>query len=85
MAYPISDFVLIALATCPAAVAAEQPDKFTRPVRLVYGDPATIAPMMGPAMTVDWGRDGRMDLVGRNYWWPEPPKWWRNTGRKHKG
>ena len=76
---------LIALATCPAAVAAEQPDKFTRPVRLVYGDPATIAPMMGPAMTVDWDRDGRMDLVGRNYWWPEPPKWWRNTGRKHKG
>ncbi len=66
-------------------VVAEQPGLFEKPVRLVYGDPQTIAPMMGPAMTVDWDRDGLLDLVGRNHWWPEPPKWWRNTGEKHDG
>lgn len=66
-------------------LAAEQPDVFEKPVRLGYGDPQIIAPMMGPAMTVDWDRDGRKDLVGRNHWWPERPKWWRNTGEKYNG
>ena len=63
----------------------KQRNIFKKPQLLEYGDPNTIAPMMAPAMTFDWNRDGKLDLVGRNYWWPEPPKWWRNTGRKIDG
>ena len=81
----ISSFILLTMTLPALELDAEQPDVFEKPVRLTYGDPEIIAPMMGPAMTVDWDRDGRMDLVGRNHWWPEPPKWWRNTGEKHNG
>jgi hypothetical protein len=77
--------ILLTLTVHVLELAAEQPDVFEVPVRLTYGDPEIIAPMMGPAMTFDWDRDGRMDLVGRNHWWPEQPKWWRNTGEKHDG
>ncbi len=86
---PTSLLVIVVLAAClvtsRSEALAEQPDVFTKPVRLGYGDPSTVAPMMAPVMTVDWDRDGRLDLVGRNYWWPEPPKWWRNTGELHEG
>ena len=81
----IHSFLLPTLAVTALESFAEQPDLFEKPVRLTYGDAKIIAPMMGPAMTVDWDRDGRMDLVGRNHWWPEQPKWWRNTGEKRDG
>ena len=61
-----------------AASAGAQRDVFTKPVRLSYGDKTTIAPMMAPALTLDWDRDGRPDLVGRG-------SWWRNTGERHAG
>ena len=76
---------LLLLSVVAARLVAEQPNVFEKPIRVEYGDPDTIAPMMAPVMTVDWDRDGRQDLVGRNYWWPEPPKWWRNTGRVRDG
>ncbi|MEN6347765.1 MAG: VCBS repeat-containing protein [Armatimonadia bacterium] len=50
---------------CPAA----QIDEFSQPVRLTYGDPATVAPAMGPCLTMDWDRDGRLDLVSGGSWW----------------
>jgi len=45
---------------------------------LAYGDASTIAPMMGPCLTVDWDRDGRADLVSGG-------RWWRNTGQLRDG
>ena len=75
----------VLLGAASTVLQAQQRDVFEKPQRLEYGDPATIAPMMGPVMTIDWDRDGKEDLVGRNYWWPEAPKWWRNTGQQHQG
>ncbi len=43
--------------------AGSQPDEFTKPLRLSYGDPKTVAPMMGPCLTIDWDRDGRPDVI----------------------
>ena len=70
--------LLLLLAVPAVALGAEQPNEFANPVQLSYGDPATIAPMMGPCLTVDWDRDGRADLVGGG-------RWWRNTGEKRDG
>ena len=77
--------VCVLLAATSTMLLGQQKNVFEKPQRLEYGDPATIAPMMGPVMTIDWDRDGKQDLVGRNYWWPEAPKWWRNTGQQHQG
>ena len=69
-------FLLLAMPA--AALAAEQRNEFVNPVQLSYGDPSTVAPMMGPCLTVDWDRDGRADLVGSG-------RWWRDSGEKRDG
>lgn len=70
---------LILLIVLPASVlGAEQRHQFTQPIRLEYGDPLTVAPMMGPSLTVDWDRDGTLDLVGGG-------RWWRDTGVRRDG
>ena len=70
--------VVLALLFPVACFAGAQRDVFTKPVRLAYGDKATVAPMMGPCLTLDWDRDGHADLVSGG-------AWWRNTGEKHDG
>ena len=69
---------LLAVLVSATAGAGTQRDVFTKPVRLAYGDKATIAPMMAPCLTLDWDRDGRADLVGGG-------TWWRNTGETRDG
>ena len=58
--------------------AAEQRSTFTKPIRLAYGDPATVAPMMAPSLTYDWDRDGLPDICSSG-------RWWRNTGQTREG
>ncbi len=69
---------VLAVAVPTVSGAAEQRSEFGKPILLKYGDVSTIAPMMGPSLTVDWDRDGLADLVSGG-------RWWRNTGRKHDG
>ena len=69
--------LVLVLCGCRACLGS-QPDAFTKPVRLEYGDPARIAPMMAPCLTLDWDRDGRADLCTSG-------GWWRHTGEERDG
>ena len=42
----------VLLGAASTVLQAQQRDVFEKPQRLEYGDPATIAPMMGPVMTL---------------------------------
>jgi hypothetical protein len=54
---------LVLLAIPAAAIAAEEPNEFTRPVQLCYSDPGTVAPMMGPCLPVDFDDDGLWEAL----------------------
>jgi hypothetical protein len=58
--------------------------RFDNPVRLSYGDPATIAPMKAADTDIDWTRSGRRGARWAGQYWepdPENPLLMRHVGR----
>lgn len=74
----------IGFAHLHAEDAPVSPTQYNSPIRLGYGDPATVAPMKAADTDIDWTRSGRRGARwGGQYWEPDPgnPLLMRHKGR----